>query len=114
MENLFDLDAFIDALLVDMRMGGAAEEVRAELRRELELTFRERLMSLIVTSLSEGDLFALQQMRDERQDLDIIDILSIMVPQIPGLNELIVKEVDDFYEEMLGRARDIDAALRGK
>lgn len=108
----FNADAFVDALLKDLRMDRAAPEILDELRTEITLTLAERVNAVVISSLDENDLFLLQKTLEDHPELDEIDCLSIITPNIPGLDARIIKAVDDLYAEMLERVRALDRQLK--
>lgn len=108
----FNADAFVDALLKDLQMDHADPQTLEDLRTEISLTLAERVNAVVISSLDENDLFLLQKTLEDHPELDEIDCLSIITPNIPGLDARIIKAVDDLYAELLGRARLLGKQLQ--
>lgn len=104
----FDLDLYLDRLLKDCEMSNAKEDVKAELKEEITKTLYERINAVVVSSMGEKELFLLQKSMEDHPELDEIDILSIITSYIPGLEEKIVKAVDELYSEIVANVKQID------
>ena len=104
-------DDFVDLLLKDLRMNNIDPKTLEELRKEITFTLVERVNSVVVSSLGEDELFLLQKTLEDHPELDEIDCLSIIAPNIEGLNERIVKTVDDLYLELLEKVKTIDKQI---
>jgi hypothetical protein len=107
----FNIEDFIDMILREVKMDKASPEVMAELKMEIGRTVSDRVTSTIITSLGEKELFLMNKTMEDHPELDEIDYLSIITSYVPGLDQKILKAVDDLYEEMIENVKKIDLAL---
>lgn len=107
----FNIEDFIDMILREVKMDKASPEVMAELKMEIGRTVSDRVTSTIITSLGEKELFLMNKTLEDHPELDEIDCLSIITSYVPGLDQKILKAVDDLYEEMVENVKKIDLAL---
>lgn len=107
----FNIEDFIDMILREVKMDKASPEVMAELKMEIGRTVSDRVTYTIITSLGEKELFLMNKTLEDHPELDEIDCLSIITSYVPGLDQKILKAVDDLYEEMVENVKKIDLAL---
>lgn len=104
----FSTEKFIEALLKDVKMDKADPEIKQELANEISQTLSERVTAVVVASLQEKDLFLLEKTMEDHPELDTIDCLSIITSYIPGLDDRIVKAVEDLYDEIVENVQTMD------
>lgn len=108
----FDIESFVNALLKEIKMDKASPHIQSELRQEIERTFSERVNAAVIDSMGEKELFMLEKMVADQPELDLIDVLSVITTYMPGLNDRILKVINDLYEELVDNARMIDEKLK--
>ena len=108
----FNIESFIDVLLKEIKMDKASPDVKNELRDEIKRTFSERVNAVVIDSMEEKDLLMLEKITADQPELDLIDVLSMITAYMPGLNDRILKVINDLYEELVDNARMIDEKLK--
>ncbi|MGL5831080.1 MAG: hypothetical protein ACRCZE_02925 [Candidatus Altimarinota bacterium] len=104
----FNSDHFVHLVLSDTKMLNAEPEVVDQLSAEIERLLNERIISTVVSEFKDKELFLLEKMMADHPELDEVDVISILAENLPGLNDLIVKTVNDLYEELVGDVKSID------
>ena len=107
----FNPNIFVDALLKELKMDKADPEILDDLRKEITLTLAERVNAVVVSSLSEKDVFLLKKTLEDHPELDEIDCLTMITPNIPGMDQRIINAVEDLYTELVDNVRLIDKQL---
>lgn len=107
----FNIDNFVDMILKEVKMDKASPEVLDELRLEIAQTLSDRVTATLIASLGEKELFLMNKTLEDHPELDEIDCLSIITSYVPGLDQKILKAVDDLYVEMVQDVKKIDQIL---
>lgn len=107
----FNIDNFVDMILKEVKMDKASPEVLDELRLEIAQTLSDRVTATLIASLGEKELFLMNKTMEDHPELDEIDCLSIITSYVPGLDQKILKTVDDLYVEMVQDVKRIDQIL---
>ena len=110
----FNAENFVQMLLKETGMDKADPKVIEELSLEISQTLSDRITATVITSLGDKEMFLLEKTLEDHPELDEIDALSIITSYIPGLDDRILKEVSDLYEELVGNVKDIDLRLSKK
>jgi hypothetical protein len=106
--NYFNADNFVHLVLQDTKLLGGDPAVVDELSGEIMRLLNERIVSTVLVQFGDKELFLLENMLKDHPELDEIDVISILAENLPDLNELIVKTVNDLYEELVGDVEMID------
>lgn len=106
--NYFNADNFVHLVLKDTKMLGGDPDVVDQLGEEIKRLLNERIVSTVLVQFGDKELFLLENMLKDHPELDEIDVISILAENLPDLNELIVKTVNDLYEELVGDVEAID------
>lgn len=107
----FNIDNFVDMILKEVKMDKSSPEVLDELRLEIAQTLSDRVTATLIASLGEKELFLMNKTLEDHPELDEIDCLSIITSYVPGLDQKILKAVDDLYVEMVQDVKRIDQIL---
>lgn len=107
----FNADNFVNLVLTATGMDKAAPDVVDQLSLEISQTLSDRITATVVASLGDKELDLLERIVADHPELDRIDALSIITPSIAGLDERILKEVNDLFEELVQNAQMIDKSL---
>ena len=110
----FNIENFVQMVLKEIGMDKSDEKLKEELSLEIAQTLSDRITALVVTSLGEKEMFLLEKTMEDHPELDEIDALSMITSYIPGLNERILKEVSDLFDELVASVKAIDQKLSNK
>lgn len=99
-------------ILKEVKMDQASPEIKEELSLEIAQTLSDRVTAVVVSSLGPKELFLLQKTLEDHPELDEIDCLSIITSYIPGLDDRILKAVNDLFDEIVETVRLLDQKLK--
>jgi hypothetical protein len=108
----FNTENFVEMILKEVKMDNAVPKVKDELSREIAQTLSDRVTAVVVASLSEKDVFLLQKTIEDHPELDEIDCLSIITSYVPGLDDRILKAVNDLFYEIVDTVRLLDQKIK--
>ncbi|MBD3270636.1 hypothetical protein GF376_03865 [Candidatus Peregrinibacteria bacterium] len=108
----FDADQFVHNVLIASKMMDADPQTIDELAIEIKGLLSTRIMETIVDSFGERELFLLNKLLEDHPQIDEIDALSLIVPMVDGLDELIIKTVDGLFDELIENAIAINMQLK--
>ena len=104
----FNAANFVQMVLKESDLDKSSAEIQEELSLEITQTLSDRITSVIINSLGDKEMFLLKKTLEDHPELDEIDALSMITSYIPGLNERILKEVSDLFEELVSDIKTID------
>lgn len=107
----FNIENFVQMVLKETHMDKADPKVVEELGLEISQTLSDRITATVVSSLGDKEMFLLDKTLEDHPELDEIDALSMITAYVPGLNDRILKEVSDLYEELVDNVREIEKRL---
>jgi len=107
----FNIENFVQMVLQATKMDKASPAMIDQLSLEISQTLSDRVTATVVASLGDKELELLERIMEDHPELDRIDALSIITPTVPGLNERILKEVNDLYEELIDSVKMIEKSL---
>jgi hypothetical protein len=110
----FNIENFVQMVLKETGMDKSEPKVVEELSLEISQTLSDRITATVIASLGDKEMFLLEKTLEDHPELDEIDALSIITSYVPGLNERILKEVSDLYEELIGNVKAIEQRLSKK
>lgn len=108
----FNTTNFVEMVLKAVKMDNASPEMKEELSNEIAQTLSDRVTSIVVASLGEKEIFLLEKTMEDHPELDEIDCLSIITAYIPGLDQKILKTVDDLFYEIVDTVKQLDEKLK--
>jgi hypothetical protein len=108
----FNTNNFVEMVLKEIKMDQASPEVKEQLSLEIAQTLSDRVTSVVVASLGEKEVFLLEKTMEDHPELDEIDCLSIITSYIPGLDQKILKAVDDLFYELVDTVKQLDEKLK--
>lgn len=107
----FNIENFVQMVLKETGMDKSEPKVMEELSLEISQTLSDRITATVIASLGDKELFLLDKTLEDHPELDEIDALSMITAYVPGLNDRILKEVSDLYDELIDNVRAIDKKL---
>ncbi|HEV7424370.1 MAG TPA: hypothetical protein VGO21_04240 [Candidatus Paceibacterota bacterium] len=107
----FNVENFVQMVLKETAMDKAEPSVVEELGLEIANTLSKRITATVIASLGDKELFLLEKTLEDHPELDRIDALSIITSYVPGLNDRILKEVSDLFDELVDNVKEIDKHL---
>lgn len=107
-KGYFDANKFVHVILQDMGMLNAEPEILDQLNGEITALLSERVIATVITKFGDKELFLLENLLKDHPELDEIDAISIIAENLPGLNELILKTVDDLHAELVENAKMVE------
>lgn len=110
-KHYFDPKEFVQKVLQDCKLTNEQGEVRQKLEDRIELALSDRITATIVANFDEREFALLEQIMEDHQELDEFDAISMIAPNVPGMQEELQKAIQDLYEELVHDAAEIDRAL---
>ena len=108
----FDKDEFITSVIQAMRLGQMPAEVMLEFRDAVEERLSERIMSTVIENFGTNDLKLFEKMLVDHTELDEIDALMMIAPQVKGLDVALKNSINSLHSELVYDAEKIEEALK--
>jgi hypothetical protein len=112
--NYFSADKFVHEVLSATKMLDGDPVVVDEMAEEIKRLLNERIIAAVLLKFGDKEIFLLENMLKDHPELDEIDVISILSENLPDLSELIVKTVEDLYEELVLQASDLEKMINSK
>lgn len=110
----FNIENFVQMILKETGMDKTDPKTIEELSVEIAQTLSDRITATVIASLGDKEMFLLEKTLEDHPELDEIDALSIITSYVPGLDDRILKEVSDLYDELIDNVKAIDQKLSKK
>lgn len=107
----FNVDGFVNMVLTSTGLDKSDQKTLEQLHVEISQTLSDRITATVIVSLGDKEMDLLERILQDHTELDKIDALSIITPSIPGLNERILKAVNDLFEELVGTFKMMNDSL---
>ena len=112
--NYFDVEKFVAEVIDAMKLGNVTTPVLMELRSAIETRLSDRIMATIVNAFTDRDMNMFQNALKDHPEIDEIDALMMIAPNIEGLNEKMEKNINSLYSELVYDAEKIDEAMKAR
>ena len=108
----FNVAEFVKTVIQDCGLGDTTGELRASLEEQIERRLAERVTATIINAFTPNDLAFYEKTVAENPDLTDMDALTIVAATLPGVQEKMLKGVQDLYEELTYDAEKVDQAVK--
>ncbi len=106
---LFDENLFAHQVIHEIGMSKASPAILDRLTLEIKRTLLERINATVFFHFSERELILIRNIMESHPDLDITEAVSLVAVQVEGLDDLIVKTVDDLFDELVEKSKIINS-----
>ena len=107
----FKIEKFIDEVIKDMKLGDAPAPTMLALREAIEAKLSDRILATVINGMEERELILFETMLTDHPELDEIDALMVLAPQIHGLKEKMERNINSLYSELTYDAEQIGKNL---
>jgi len=107
----FNPDKFIDDVIAAMNLGEVTAATLLALREEIEALLNERIISTVIGGFSARELSLFEKILEDHPELDEIDALMVIAPEIPGLKETLERSIDSLFFELAYQSRQVEKGL---
>ncbi len=109
--DFFNYEEFVNKFLKEAKLNQESEKIKNELREEIIIGLNNRIIDLCVKVLNNDEIEFIRKLLDEHPELDLMDALSEITSKIDNFDQLLVKLIADYYEELLENILLIDNNL---
>lgn len=105
----FNPDNFIDQVIDAMKLGKSSASAMQALRDEIELQLAQRIVDTVISSMGKRELGLFEQVLDDHPELDEIDAIMMLAPDLPGVKDKMERQINSLFSELV-----MDAEAVGK
>jgi hypothetical protein len=110
--HYFNPDSFVDDVIKAMKLGKTSEAALAALREEIEQLLSERIVTSVISCFGTRELNLFEKMLEDHPELDEIDALMIMGPEVPGVKEYLERQIQSLFFELTRDADEIGKRMK--
>ena len=110
----FKPDSFVDEVFKALKIDPREKAAHAELREEVVIALGDRIMATIFNNFAQREIKLFEQMLQDHPELDPIDAVMIIAPQIEGLTEALERNINSLYYELVRDADKIQELMNAK
>lgn len=110
----FDVERFVSEVIRDMKFGKIAAPVEMELRGVIEAQLGDRIMATIINSFQEKEMQLFNNILKDHPELDEIDAVMMVAPNVPGLSEKLERNINSLYRELVYDAEHVELAMKDR
>ncbi len=107
----FKYEEFVNDVLDALKVQDKTSESAEELKLGIVMRLSQRVMDTVIDSFMDKELDMFERILLDHQEIDELDAIMMIAPQIPGLKERIEREIQSLYEELIYDAQEIDRLL---
>ncbi len=108
----FDVDNFVNQVLQAMKLGDVPAPVLLDLRETIENRLSDRIMGTVIESFGEQEMMLFEKLLTDHAELDEVDVVMMIAPQINGLKEKLLRNINSLYEELTYDADRIEESMK--
>jgi hypothetical protein len=108
----FQVNKFVDEVIKAMKIGKTSDFKNAALREEIEARLGDRIIVTVINSMETRELKIFESLMVDHPELDEIDALMVMAPNMPGLKEKLERNINSLYAELAYDAERIEESLK--
>lgn len=113
-EGKFDHKGYIDAVMKAMKLDNVSEEIASQIRVEIGKRIELRIINALIASLRKEDIEIFKKKVEENSDQDEIELLISLAEKVPGMTDIVKKQLDDLFEELTKDSEEIDQIIADK
>jgi hypothetical protein len=103
----FNPDNFIDQVIAAMKIGKSPVSSMQALRDEIELQLGQRIVDTVISSMGKRELELFEKVLDDHPELDEIDAIMMLAPDMPGIKDKMERQINSLYFELVSDAETI-------
>jgi len=112
--SYFDPETFVNKVFEGLGIDPKNEQSNGELRDEIVIALGDRIMATVFNNFSQKEIKLFDSMLRDHEELDPIDVVMIIAPQIEGLKDALERNINSLYFELIRDADDIRALMLQK
>jgi len=110
-QNYFNPDKFIDDIIAAMNLGNADAATLLALREEIETLLNERIVNTVIGGFGKREMELFEKILEDHPELDEIDAMMVIAPEVPGLKESLDRTLNSLYFELAYNARQVEEGM---
>jgi hypothetical protein len=110
----FTYQAFIDHVMEKLKLNDSEPDIKAKIEKELLRTLGNRILLSIMHAMTDDDIKTFEMIRTANPDMSDYEIIYAIVDEIPALNEVMLKNINDLVDELTYDAERLDEVLEKK
>lgn len=103
----FNPDTFVREVFKALHFDAKDKAAHAALRKEIVAALGDRVMATIFNSFRQRDIQLFEKMLQDHPELEQIDAVLLIAPQIKGLKERLERQINSLYFELIHDAERI-------
>ncbi|MBU1953950.1 hypothetical protein KKH03_03195 [Patescibacteria group bacterium] len=107
----FDVDKFVSEVIAEMKLGDVPAEQVELLKDRISTRLSDRIMATTLGAFKERETKLFESMLVDHPELDELDVIMIISPQIEGLKEKLEEEINSLFGELTYAASRLDNIL---
>jgi hypothetical protein len=107
----FNPENFIDQVIDAMKIGNTPVSTMQALRDEIEMLLAQRIVDTVISDMGKRELGLFEKVLDDHPELDEIDALMMLAPDLPGVKEKMERQINSLYFELVSDAETIGKQL---
>jgi len=110
----FTYQAFIDHVMKKLQLNDSEPDIKAKIEKELLRTLGNRILLSVMHAMTKDDIQLFEMIRASEPDLSDFEIIYAIVDQVPALNEIMMKGINDLEKELTYDAERLQEVLDEK
>lgn len=110
-QNYFNPDKFIDEVIAAMSLGDTDAATTLALREEIEVLLNDRIVSTVIGAFDKREMELFEKILEDHPELDEIDAMMVIAPEVPGLKESLERALNSLYFELAYNARQVEEGM---
>jgi uncharacterized coiled-coil protein SlyX len=96
----FNTDKFVQEIMDAMNFKKLDKDTTTIIRRKILARLHERILSIIMQNFGRREIKLFNKLKADHPEIDELDVIMMMLPDIEGLQEKIIDGVNDLYTEL--------------
>lgn len=107
----FDPKNFVDEVIKSFMFGHMTAPVMLELRKSIEKRLSDRIIITILDGFGDREMKLYERLLADHEELDDIDVLMMIAPQIPGIREKLERQINSLYHELVYDSEQVKKSM---